>query len=147
MTTITFNIQRTLDREDIGAPEFDHVYRLTTLERPDGTLEGYVTASHADSRPWGFAPEVYNDDERDVTLPDGWQALTGNTGQYGYSGAVMHPSELWSQCHVDDLVAAGDNPDHLDVYFAVVEVIDLDDPEAVVGWAVVYTLGHEVIRP
>lgn len=147
---ITFNIQRTLDADDIGSPEFNHVYQLT-FGNERGEAKGYVTDQHADGTPWGYAPDVTNVELADIeimttdrSLPT-WRALTGNTGQHGYNGAVMHPSELWSQCHIDDLLAAADTPDRRPIYFAVVEVRDENgeypdgDP---IGWAVVYTPAH-----
>jgi len=146
---ITFNIQRTLDADDIGSPEFNHVYQLT-YGNERGERAAYVTDQHADGRPWGYAPDVTNSELDDIEiattdrdLPK-WQALTGNSGQDRYTGAVMHPSERWSQCHVDDLIDAADTPERLPIYFAIVEVRDEDgdfpdgDP---IGWAVVYTLG------
>lgn len=150
---ITFNIQRTLDKDDMGSPEFNHVYQLHLGNDPDGSTAGYVTDQHADGRPWGYAPDVTNSELNDIEiattdsdLPK-WQALTGNSGQHGYTGAVMHPSEQWSQCHIDDLLDAADQPDSVILYFAIVEVRDEDgdfpdgDP---IGWAVVYTLGGDL---
>jgi hypothetical protein len=42
-----------------------------------------------------YAPEVFNSDTSDVDIiSNDWEALTGMTGQHGYNGAVMHPSEF-----------------------------------------------------
>jgi hypothetical protein len=65
--------------------EFDHVIRVNA----DGT----VTDALADA-PW--APSLYVDDDGAETFDTGghpWELLTGHTGQCGYSGPVMHPSE------------------------------------------------------
>jgi hypothetical protein len=72
---------------EINRQEFDHVFLVTrrgVQDGPDGI----------------YAPSVYHDDFDDITI-DGvppadsdWRALRGYTGQYLYSGAVMHPSEF-----------------------------------------------------
>lgn len=139
---ITFNAKRTLDDDSVGSPEFNAVYRFTVVDLGDD-VEGWITDMRADGHPWAFAPDVTHSEANDVDLEEGWQALTGHTGQHGYRGAVMHPSEQWSQCHVDDLITLADNPDG-GLFFAIVEVRDEDgnfpdgDP---IGWAVVYKLG------
>lgn len=73
-----------------------------------------------------YAPEVYHDDE---TAPIGWEwASGGYTGQYGYSGPVMHASEqLTGRLATDILARPG-------VYVAVV-VDDYDDDNPA-GWAI-----------
>lgn len=138
-------IERTLD--DGQSPDFDHVLMLIAVELPDGLLSGYVIEQVGGSV-WDWAPEVSHNEEHDVEIngmPRGvysWDVLTGNSGQDRYTGAVMHPSELWSQCHVDDLVRLADHPGHA-LLFTCVEVRDEDgsipdgDP---IGWAVAYKL-------
>ncbi|QUE25383.1 hypothetical protein SEA_FIZZLES_89 [Microbacterium phage Fizzles] len=140
-----FNIERTLDHGQ--SPDFDHVLMLIAVELPDGSLAGYVI-EQVNGGAWDWAPDVSHSEERDVeimrtsTNPGTWQVLTGNSGQHGYDGAVQHPSELWSQCHVDDLVRLADHPGHA-LLFTCVEVRDEDgglpdgDP---IGWAVAYKL-------
>lgn len=56
--------------------EFDHVIRVHA--------DGLVT----DERDT-YAPELYDDD-----VSPGWTLLNGYSGQYCYSGPVMHPSEF-----------------------------------------------------
>lgn len=136
-------IERTLD--DGQSPDFDHVLMLIAVELPDGSLAGYVI-DRTDGSAWGWAPDVELDGAPggDVTMTGevDWQVLTGNTGQHGYNGAVQHPSELWSQCHVDDLVRLADHPGHA-LLFTCVEVRDDDGhlPDAdPIGWAVAYKL-------
>ena len=77
--------------------EFDHVIRV----HEDGSI------THPDV----YAPEVYMDatwdehgdahtsdqDNRDMInhlKTQGWEVLTGWTGQYGYNGPIMHESEF-----------------------------------------------------
>jgi hypothetical protein len=82
-------------------------------------------------------------------MPDNlseWSTLTGYTGQYGYRGAVMHPSELWQPAMLEELAGLADTGDDAITLFAVVEVRDDDgsypDGDAI-GWAVIY----RVIKP
>ena len=140
-----FNIERTLDEG--RSPDFDHVLMLVAIQLPDESLTGYVIEQVA-GNVWDRAPEVQHDEKHDVLVNDmprgvyPWNVLTGNSGQDRYTGAVMHPSELWSRCHVDDLVRLADHPGHA-LLFTVVEVRDDDgslpdgDP---IGWAVAYKL-------
>ncbi len=136
--------------------EFDHVYRLTAHDDAP-TLAGS-----------DYLPTVEHDDTHDILLdgipradcaPDDWQPLTGITGQYGYRGAVMHASELFSPAHVAALASLcdDDTPTHDDmpddgtpsivvsaVEFALVavECDDDDNPGAwsdtPAGWSVIY---------
>lgn len=65
--------------EEINALEFDTVFRIE-----DGQV---VTVDNL------YAPTVMHDPTADVEIDGDWECLTGMTGQYGYNGAVMHPSE------------------------------------------------------
>lgn len=71
--------------------EFDSPFKV---EHHDADGQTYVT----DHVPGVYAPEVVNvPHPGDVHVyDDKWTALTGHTGQYGYNGAVMHPSETLS---------------------------------------------------
>ncbi|QNL30058.1 hypothetical protein SEA_CASEND_91 [Microbacterium phage Casend] len=135
-------IESTLD--DGKSPDFDHVLMLIAVQVPERHEPiGYVIDRN-DGSAWDWAPEVWNTSSEDDVYVQGlgWQVLTGHTGQHGYSGAVQHASELWSQCHVDDLVRLADHPGHA-LLFTIVEVRDEDgslpdsDP---IGWAVAYKL-------
>lgn len=109
-------------------PEFDYVYTLTTA--------GEIVTTDLS------APDVQHSPGGDVLIESGmptqWRALTGYTGQYGYSGAVMHPSEQWGEWAIN---ALRERADGADISFSVVEVRDADgsfpdgDP---IGWAVTY---------
>jgi hypothetical protein len=74
--------------------QFDHVIRVN--------LDGTITYN----LPGVYAPEllmhadedgqVMPEDERDYIAQaerQGWELLRGWTGQYGYAGVIMHPSE------------------------------------------------------
>lgn len=86
----------------------------------------------------------------DMEVNSGWNALTGNTGQYGYHGAVMHASETMEDETVRELVTAAGG----DV-FAIVAVGGHSDTDPVfpeepdyceeygcahepAGWTVIY---------
>ena len=77
-------------------------------------------------------PDVMLDDDGDIDVSDGWETLTGYTGQYGYAGAIMHPSETLSGALARDILSTPGT-------YCVVEVRDADgdypdgDP---IGWAV-----------
>lgn len=106
--------------------DFDHV--IEVLE--DGTVRDAGI----------YGPEsvhVCVDDEGYVMMPEtfvgleGWRLLTGFTGQYGYAGPIMHPSEYIGgglERHILE------NPGY---HVAVVVYDDSPDSE-VVGWAVAY---------
>ena len=93
--------ERTLGEVDIMAThaelraiaDFDHPFRVDE----DGAL--------TDAR-GVYAPEVYHSETDDITIDGGeWEALTGYTGQYGYHGAVLHPSEFLGGGLADDILA------------------------------------------
>lgn len=112
--------------EQIDGQEFDHVFVL----HDNGTI--------TDARNM-WAPTVTHSDEHDIDIEgEGWQAIVGLTGQYGYNGAVMHASE-----YVGVPVArlmhemTADEP----IVFALVVVTDPHAEEGTddaVGWAIMY---------
>lgn len=69
--------------------EFDRVIEV----KADGTVE-----QRDDLNPY-FDLSYYLTDvetehwEPQLDVPEGWQLMTGYTGQYGYNGPVMHTSE------------------------------------------------------
>lgn len=79
-----------------------------------------------------YAPEVWSDDDGDHVSGAGWHYVThGLTGQYGYSGPVMHPSECVG-------TGIADRIDYLStdyLAFCIVAVDTLDGES--VGWAIV----------
>ena len=144
-------------------PEFDTVYAVTargTITPADGVA---------------YIPTVEHDDTHDVLIDggptrarsngdidvnSGWDVLTGYTGQYGYQGAVMHPSEQWTPAMLEELAGHADSDGIMCTVFAVVVVnapcapdapCFPNDPDycadngcdaAPAGWAVIYrTIG------
>jgi hypothetical protein len=102
--------------------QFDHVIEV----REDGSIVDRDDLS---------APECYADGVGiDYAGARGWEALNGYSGQSGYAGPIMHPSEYIGGRLADDIIATPG------VYVAVV-VNDLDaladdgDGEPA-GWAV-----------
>lgn len=68
------------------AMEFDHVIRV------------FVDGTFGDAEQGVYAPEVYVEcsDDGQVTgepVAEGWDLMTGYSGQYGCSGPIMHASE------------------------------------------------------
>lgn len=111
--------------EEINALEFDTVFTVR---------DGEVIVL-----PNEYAPSVYHDETSDVLIDgDEWDCLTGLTGQYGYHGAVMHPSEFIGNGVADVIeeYAVDDG-----AMFAIVVVYDMDDDEPI-GWAIAYRAGE-----
>nr|WP_296763878.1 hypothetical protein [Rhodococcus sp. (in: high G+C Gram-positive bacteria)] len=100
--------------------EFDHV------------IEVHEDGSITDRRDL-HAPDVYWSDGDATCMYEGWSLLQGFTGQYGYNGPCMHPSEFIGggmERHI--LETPG-------VYVAVTVSdldIDSDEEDDLVGWAV-----------
>lgn len=86
--------------------EWSGVFRFT----PDGEV-----VAVPDVHPYSDVPHapdsVECDDDSDILIDGGsseWQALTGLTGQHGYRGAVLHPSEVMSPGIVEAMREMGD---------------------------------------
>lgn len=125
-------ILATIDTDTFD-PEFDYVYLIDGL--------GTITDEHRGV----YAPDVIHDPEHDVLIDylkvedSEWKVLTGHTGQHGYNGAVMHPSEQWGEWAISDLMSRVEEDGH--VAFVIVEVRDDngDYPEGdPIGWAVAW---------
>lgn len=113
MRTKTPVTAKTLD----DAVDFDSPFRVVG----DGTIE---RAEHV------FAPEVIhveNEHEPEIS-GSGWEFVDGYSGQYGYSGPVMHASEFLGGRMAEDVL---DQPG----VYVVCSVEVLDDPENPAGWA------------
>jgi hypothetical protein len=105
--------------------EFDHIIQVYR----DGT----VTNAPSDISP----PEVMDDE---VQTP--WRLLTGYTGQYGYRGPTMHPSEYIGGRLERDILATPGYYVALLSYSADDDAVDADiEPD---GWVVAYLPSHEV---
>ena len=75
------------------------------------------------------APEAcWSEDGGLEVLSDEWEAWsTGMCNQWGYTGPIMHPSEYLGGGMAQTLL---DEPGT----YVITEVVDLDDPDAPVGW-------------
>ena len=82
-----------------------------------------------------YAPELFGVDDselQDQARAAGWAGLlTGYTGQYGYNGPVMHPSEYVGGGLERYILA---NPG----WYVVTAVVDDADDLEPYGWAVAY---------
>lgn len=111
---------------------FDHVIRIL----PDGTV---------DSNPGVYAPELdcdCLDDDCGSILPEhesamieqaraqGWEILTGWTGQYSYNGAFMHASEYIGGALEDHIWATPG--------YWVALIPSLPEPHESDGWLLAY---------
>ena len=82
-------------------------------------------------------PSTYVDDAGELIVEgDYWVALAGYSGQHGYSGPVMHPSEYLGGRMADDMR----DPEMFSpgTRFVVVGVEALDNDGEPAGWAVLY---------
>lgn len=90
--------------------ECDHVVFIqndgSILEQRYHTLEGFWPVSRPVFQNWPYAPESYIDGDEDGQIlakhekdwregieRAGWEVLDGWSGQYKYSGPIMHASE------------------------------------------------------
>lgn len=127
MTTKTVTTD-TLD----DAVEWDRPFTITA------GAPNYPAPNYTDDHPGLFAPDVLHDPDGDVTVEgDGWEALTGHSGQDRYNGPIMHISETLSGGLADRIVREGGT-------YVITEVRDEDgtfpdgDP---IGWAVLRYMG------
>lgn len=82
-----------------------------------------------------YVPSVYNDSETDVYVESSqWEALTGYTGQHGYSGAVLHPSEYFGGGLLKDV------SEDIGGEYALTVVYGLEDDSDIIGWCVLRKL-------
>lgn len=100
-------------RENLNSiMEFDRVIRVDE----DGTV----------SEP----SDVYEPDLYDDEVSDGWTLLFGWSGQYGYSGPIMHPSEFIVGRLADHILSTPG--------FYVALINEGSEDDASPGWAVAY---------
>ena len=73
--------------------------------------------------------ELYVDEygRDDFTIEPGWELMSGYTGQYGYSGPVMHPSEFIGGTLAYDIL-------NTPGYYVALTVSDYSGE--VIGWAI-----------
>lgn len=111
-------------------------------------FDTYPIQVHADGsitdRPDLHAPDLY-DGELSSHPAHGWRLLSGFSGQYRYSGPIMHPSEYIGR-GLEQFIRS--NPD---IYVCVVNYTDSDDPNEpetdIDGWAVAYIPTDEDDQP
>lgn len=103
---------------------FDHVIEV----HPDGTVTEPETV---------WAPEVsvsggnYRRPDVDARPSEPWQLVNGFSGQYLYSGPIMHNSETIGGALADHIL---ETPG----YYCAVVVTDLDSDDEAAGWAVAW---------
>lgn len=104
--------------------EFDHVIAVGA----GGQVYEGIQHKHA--------PDAFNADPYSNNL-EGWELLSGYTGQHGYDGPWMHDSETISGRMVDDVL---DRPGYYTAIYA--SYPDEDEPETgqtyEEGWAIAY---------
>ena len=117
--------------------EFDCPFAITESGR---VVQGAPGSIHT--------PRVEHDDFHDMLI-DGvpyrnnshWEALTGYTGQYGYRGPVMHPSEQLAGGIASDVL---ETPGVYVVTAVECEPTD-DDPDPFpAGWAILRWIGGDL---
>jgi hypothetical protein len=113
--------------------DFDHVIMVTASGKvTDGPAGVYAPESVIGTDSDG---QVLADDEREWIASlerQGWETFTdGYSGQYGYSGPIMHASEYIGGSLAEDIVRRPG-------LYAAVTVETLDDSEEAAGWAVVF---------
>jgi hypothetical protein len=127
--------------------DMDHTRAMDTLAEEIDRLEFYTAfrivggmmVLAPDART--SVPEVYHSETEDVEIHgEGWEALTGMTGQYSYHGAVMHPSEGVGRRIAERLAEIAE--DEPNTVFAIVPVEvypdEEDDEPEPAGWALVH---------
>jgi hypothetical protein len=105
-----------------GRMEFDHVVEVHA--------DGSVTDTDL------HAPGLYDDEVQS----DDWELMNGYSGQYGYSGPMMHDSEYIGGGLERDILA---QPGY---YVALVNYVTTEDPEDddnMSGWAVAFRESEE----
>jgi hypothetical protein len=104
---------------------FDHVIEV----HEDGSITGGPDGV--------YAPELYDGELSDTAYGrslSGWELQSGYSGQYGYSGPVMHPSEYIGGGLERDIRSTPG------LWVALVNYVttDGDDEDDIDGWAVAY---------
>lgn len=112
--------------------EFDHPIRVNG----DGTVTEDVPGIYAPEllMPVHADSQILAEDEADYigqAKRQGWQLLKGWTGQSGYSGVVMHPSEYVGGALADYIL---ETPG----VYVVISVETDDNDENAAGWAIAY---------
>ena len=97
--------------------EFDRVIKVW----PDGDVTPVVGM---------FAPDLFDGELEQIAKDKGWSLMDGYSGQYGYSGPIMHASEfVGGKLERDILATPG--------YYVVIADYPSNGGEPD-GWAVAY---------
>jgi hypothetical protein len=126
-------IDRLTERDLNDVMEFDHVIRV----RGDGTISVpephvYAPELHALSDAEGsHLPETDADLHRQAR-EQGWTLEAGWSGQHGYRGPCMHPSEYVGGALAEYIIA------HPGLWVAV--IVNEEDPDASDTWAILHRL-------
>lgn len=110
--------------------EMDTVFRIVDGQVVEQPGEYAPTVTHVEG-------ERHPNDVSIDMVGEGWSLLHGYTGQYGYRGGVMHPSEMFSAGMAADM----SDPSLYDpglFALVVVEVDDGSEDSEPAGWAVAY---------
>jgi hypothetical protein len=80
-----------------------------------------------------YVPDVVHDESADIVIDsDDWEAVThGMSGQYGYRGPVMHPSEFVGSGIIERIMYSHD----AGTVFGITTVRS-DDSDELVGWVI-----------
>lgn len=82
-------------------PDFGNIDKETEM---DSTFSIDENGSVVDSPNSVYAPEVYSYEDGTIEGINGWEPVTGFSGQYGYSGPLMHPSEVMGGSNMEKYV-------------------------------------------
>lgn len=121
-----------LDREPYALNDimkFDHPIRSTGDSAVREYLPGvYAPVASLNTDSNGQLLAEYELDMLVELRSQGWEALSGWSGQHGYSGPIMHPSELVSGALAEYILSTPG------IYVAV--AVDTEDPGGPAGWLV-----------
>ncbi|WP_147265794.1 hypothetical protein [Nocardia puris] len=103
--------------------EFDHVIHVDSDGRVSEPKDVY-------------APDVTESNGTVAVDPVDWELLTGWTGQWNYSGPVMHPSEFVGGRLADHILTTPGT--YVTVVVTDLDELDADGESALAGWAIAY---------
>lgn len=111
--------------------EFDHVIRVNADGSIDDQTDAYAPEVRCGTDADGQILAEHEQDLVESVRSQGWSLLTGFTGQSGYRGPIMHPSEYVGGA-LEEAIRTTPG------LYAVVMVNTDDDDDEPAGWAVVY---------
>lgn len=116
--------------------EFDHVIRVNE----DGTVDDRNTGKHAPELVMELDEDgqslYFNDEDlHEEARTSGWTLMQGHTGQHGYRGAVMHPSEFVGGSLAEYIL---ERPGYYVTTIVECEEIHGEREEPPAGWAIAF---------